>query len=75
MYEIDFVVNDKGYGVVVDTRLLAFNVYYMLVGIAAERFGDWLVQLSDLDTGKIIVECDSELWKGHYDQIPCDSRN
>lgn len=75
MYEIDFIVNDKGHGVVVDTHRSAFNVYYMFVGIAAECFDDCLVQLCDLDTGMIIVECDSELWKGHYDQIPCDSHN
>ena len=67
MYEIDFVVLGKGYDTVVDTRQSAFNVYYMLVGIAAERFDDWLVQLSDLDTGKIIVECDSELMEGYLD--------
>ena len=67
MYKIDFVVLDKGYGAVVDTRQSAFNVYYMLVGIAAERFGDWLVQLSDLDTGKILVECDSEFMEGYLD--------
>ena len=67
MYKIDFVVLDKGYCAVVDTRQSAFNIYYMLVGIAAERFGDWLLQLSDLDTGKIIVECYSEWMEGHLD--------
>lgn len=71
MYEIEFLFDDKGYGVVVDTRQSAFNVYYMIVGIAAERFADWLVQLSDLNTGKIIVECDSECMEGYYDQISC----
>lgn len=64
MYKIDLVCFGKDYGTIVETRLSAFNVYYMLIGIVAEHSKDWLIQLSDLDTGKILVEFDSELMEG-----------
>lgn len=64
MYKIDLVCFGKDYGAIVDTQSSAFNVYYMLIGIIAEHSKDWLIQLSNLDTGKILVECDSELMEG-----------
>lgn len=64
MYKIDLVCFGKDYGTIVETRRSAFNVYYMLVGIIAEHSQDWMIQFSDLDTGKIIVEWDSKLMEG-----------
>lgn len=64
MYKIDLVCFGKDYGTIVETLRSAFNVYYMLIGIIAEHSKDWLIQLSDLDTGKVLVEFDSELMEG-----------
>lgn len=64
MYKIDLVCFGKDYGTIVETRRSAFNEYYMLIGIIAEHSKEWLIQLSDLDTGKILVEFDSELMEG-----------
>jgi len=64
VYKIDLLCFGTDYGCIVETRRSAVNVYYMLVGIIAEHSKEWLIQLSDLDTGKILIEFDSELMEG-----------